>query len=58
MTAPQVPLLPVILLGLETGAPGGWPDKHGEASVISDGHALEARKCLEGARVELREEFA
>jgi hypothetical protein len=33
-------------------------DPHGEACVMCDGHALEARKCLEGARVELREEFA
>jgi hypothetical protein len=40
--------------------PARWQvtDQHGEASVMCDGHALEARKRLEGAQVELREEFA
>lgn len=33
-------------------------DQHGEAAVMCDGHALDARKRLEGARVEVREEFA
>jgi hypothetical protein len=33
-------------------------DQHGDAIVMCDGHALDARKRLEGTRVELREEFA
>ena len=33
-------------------------DQHGEAVVMCDGHALDARKRLEGARIEPREEFA
>jgi hypothetical protein len=33
-------------------------DKHGSHSVMCGGHALDARKRLEGSRVELREEFA
>jgi hypothetical protein len=33
-------------------------DNYGSCSVMCDGHALDARKRLEGARVELREEFA
>jgi hypothetical protein len=32
--------------------------KHGHAHVMCDGHALDARKHLEGARAELGEEFA
>jgi hypothetical protein len=40
--------------------PARWTvtEKHGQASVICDAHALDARKRLENARVELREEFA
>jgi hypothetical protein len=47
-------------LGLPCIEPARWQvtDKHGAASVMCDGHALDARERLEGARVELREEFA
>jgi hypothetical protein len=40
--------------------PAQWrvTDKHGDALAMCDGHALDARERLEGARVELREEFA
>lgn len=33
-------------------------DQSGGSLMMCDGHALDASKCLEGARVELREEFA
>jgi hypothetical protein len=46
--------------GLPCIEPAPWrvTDKCGVASVMCDGHAFEARKCRDGARVELREEFA
>jgi hypothetical protein len=46
--------------GLPCTEPAQWTvtDQHGDASAVCDGHALEARKCLEGAKVALREEFA
>jgi hypothetical protein len=39
--------------------PARWrlTDKHGEVAVMCDGHALDARKRLEGARAEPREEL-
>jgi hypothetical protein len=47
-------------VGLPCIEPAQWrvTDKHGDALVTCDGHALDARKRLEGARVELREELA
>jgi hypothetical protein len=47
-------------LGLPCFEPARWQvaDKQGTVSVMCDGHALDARERLEGARVELREEFA
>jgi hypothetical protein len=47
-------------VGLPCIEPSRWTvtDQTGNASVTCDGHALDARKCLEGARIELREEFA
>jgi hypothetical protein len=47
-------------LGLPCIEPARWAvtDKYGSRSVMCDGHALDARKRLEGARAELREEFA
>jgi hypothetical protein len=47
-------------VGLPCIEPARWTvtDKHGHAYVTCDGHALDVRKRLEGARAELREEFA
>jgi hypothetical protein len=47
-------------VGLPCIEPARWKvtDKYGAVSVMCDGHAFEAHKCLDGARVELREEFA
>ena len=47
-------------VGLPCIEPARWAvtDMHGARSVMCDGHALDASKRLEGARVELREEFA
>ena len=49
-----------ICAGLPCIAPARWTvtDKHGHAYVICDGHALDARKRLQGARTGLGEEFA
>lgn len=46
--------------GLPCIEPARWQvaDKYGAVSMMCDGHALEDRKRLDGARVELREEFA
>lgn len=46
--------------GLPCIEPARWrvTDQHGDSSVMCGGHALDARKRLEGARVEVREEFA
>jgi hypothetical protein len=47
-------------VGLPCIEPARWQvtDKQGAVCVMCDGHALDAREHLEGARVELREEFA
>jgi hypothetical protein len=47
-------------IGLPCIEPARWTvtDKHGQASLMCDGHALDARKRLEGARVALQEEIA
>ena len=47
-------------VGLPCIEPARWmvTDRQGMRSAVCDGHALDASKCLEGARVELREEFA
>jgi hypothetical protein len=47
-------------VGLPCIEPARWKltDQHGACAMMCDGHALDARKRLEGARVELREEFA
>lgn len=47
-------------LGLPCIEPARWTvtDKYGSRSVMCDGHAFDAGKRLEGARIELREEFA
>lgn len=47
-------------VGLPCTEPARWKvtDRQGGESVMCHGHALDARRCLEGARVELREEFA
>ena len=46
--------------GLPCIEPARWTvtDKHGDALAMCDGHALDVGKRLQGARVELREEFA
>jgi hypothetical protein len=46
--------------GLPCIEPARWQvtDRLGTCTVMCDGHALDARERLEGARVELREEFA
>jgi hypothetical protein len=45
--------------GLPCIEPTRWrvTDNHGEVAVMCDGHALDAGKRLEGAWIELREEF-
>jgi hypothetical protein len=47
-------------VGLPCIDPARWKvtDRHGQACMMCDGHALDARKRLEGACVELRGEFA
>jgi hypothetical protein len=47
-------------IGLPCIEPARWTvtDKHRHASVMCDSHTLDARERLEGARVELWEEFA
>lgn len=47
-------------LGLPCNESARWQvtDQHGTCTVMCDGHALDARERLEGARVELREDFA
>jgi hypothetical protein len=47
-------------MSLPCAEPARWEvtDKYGSRSVMCDGHALDASECLEGAQVELREEFA
>jgi hypothetical protein len=47
-------------VGLPCIEPARWAvtDMNGARLVMCDGHALDASKRLEGARVELREEFA
>jgi hypothetical protein len=47
-------------VGLPCTEPARWQvtDQLGTCTVMCDGHALDARERLEGARVELREEFA
>jgi hypothetical protein len=49
-----------ICAGLACIAPARWPvtGNHGHAYVISDGHALDARKRLKDTRAGLREGFA
>jgi hypothetical protein len=47
-------------VGLPCSEPARWlvTDQHGACSAMCDGHAHDACECLEGARIELREEFA
>jgi hypothetical protein len=47
-------------VGLPCIEPARWlvTDQHGVSTALCDGHAHDARECLEGARIELREEFA
>ncbi len=47
-------------VGLPGTEPARWTvtDQRGTSLAMCDGHALDARQRLDGARVELREEFA
>ena len=47
-------------VGLPCIEPARWrvTDQHGGTLMMCDGHALDASESLEGAQVELREEFA